>query len=50
MGLFIERIKPLLPAAVTLDADFDTSENHLLASTEINAQLDDIAILYTEGF
>jgi hypothetical protein len=50
MGLFVERIKPLLPAAVALDANLDTSENHLFSTTEIDAQLDDIAILYPEGF
>jgi hypothetical protein len=50
MGLFVERVWALLPAAVALDTDFDTSENHLLAPAEINAQLDDIAILYAEWF
>jgi hypothetical protein len=46
----LERVWALLPAAVALDTDFDTSENHLLAPAEINAQLDDIAILYAEWF
>lgn len=38
----------MLPAAVALDADLDTAENHLFATSEINAQLNDITILYSE--
>jgi hypothetical protein len=37
MGLFVERVRALLPAAVALDTNLDTSENHLLAPTEIDA-------------
>jgi hypothetical protein len=46
----LERVQPLLPAAVALDADLHASKDHLLAPTEVDAQLDDIAILYSERF
>jgi hypothetical protein len=39
-----------LPATIALNTNLDTSEDHLLSPTEIDAQLDDIAILYPEWF
>lgn len=48
MCLFIEGIKALLPPAIALDPDLDTSEDHLLAAAEVDAQLDDVAVFYSE--
>lgn len=44
----LEVIEALLPAAIAFDTDLDTAKDHLLASTKINTQLDDVAILYSE--
>lgn len=44
----LESVEPLLPTTVALDADFYTSEDHLLTTTEVDSQLDDVAILYPE--
>lgn len=41
----VEIVEALLPAAVALDADLDTSENHLLAALEVDTKLDDIAVV-----
>jgi hypothetical protein len=35
----------LLPASINFYTDLDASENHLLASSKIDAQLNDIAII-----
>lgn len=40
----VEVIETLLPASVALDPDLDAPEDHLLATTEVNAQLDNISI------
>jgi hypothetical protein len=41
----LECIERLLPAAVTLDPNLDTSEYHLFSTPEIYAELDYVAIL-----
>jgi len=41
----IEVVETLLPAAVALYTDLDTSEDDLLAAFEVYAELDDIAIV-----
>lgn len=32
----LEIVQTLLPTTIALDSDFDTSKDHLLATTEIN--------------
>lgn len=49
VGLFVEVIQALLPAAIAFDTDLDAAEDHLLAAAKIDAQLDDVAVLDTEG-
>ena len=41
----VEVVETLLPAAVALYANLDASENNLLATLEINAKLDHIAVV-----
>lgn len=44
----LERVEALLPPAIALDANLDTSENHLLTTAEVDSKLDDVTILYPE--
>ena len=46
----LERVQTLLPTAVALDTNLDTSEDHLFTPAKVDTQLDDITILYSEGF
>lgn len=40
----LERVGLFLPGSVTFDSDLYTSEDHLFATSEINAELHDITI------
>jgi hypothetical protein len=40
----LELILLLLPRAIALDSNPNTTENHLFAATEINSQLHNVAV------
>lgn len=42
----VEIVEALLPAAVAFDTDLDAAENHLLATLEIDSELNHITIIY----
>jgi hypothetical protein len=42
----LEIVQRLLPASIALYPDLDAAENHLLAATEIYAQLHDITVIH----
>jgi hypothetical protein len=41
----LERIRALLPTSITLDPYFDASKDHLLASSKVYSELDNVAVV-----
>lgn len=49
-AILLELVQRLLPATIALDTDLDTAEDHLLSTAEVDAELNDIAILNAKWF
>lgn len=45
VGRSVEVVEALLPSAVAFDADLDAAEYNLLATLEIDSELDDVAVV-----
>lgn len=46
----LEVVQRLLPVAIALNANLNTTENHLFATSKVNSKLDNITVPNLVGF